>query len=536
MPAPLQRLEARPPAGDPDHLAVDHEAPARLVVERRRDLRVALVERQPVARLERSPTRRRGRPGSGRRRACARRSSRGRRRRRRSASPSSPRRGGAWGRPWRIRYHAERCSSGCHVTEHVVREAGDKGAVMSKDERHRLSRRRFLGAVGASAGAVALDPAGAVAAPGPRGGARAVRPRGLGRRAEHFGRMFRLPAFARQTPKVEAALRELGRPGGLLDAADPLAAGPKALIVDLSLSANNPNNPTHTAGTTFFGQFLDHDMTFDATSRLGRATNPADARNFRTPALDLDSVYGAGPVAQQELYDPADHIKLKVESGGAVRGPAAPRRRRRDRRRSPQRRAPDHLRAALRVPALPQPRGRPRPRAGAADRHDGRVRRGAQAHDLALPVADRARVPAADRRSGDGRRRAAPRPALVPPAPRRGLHAGRVPDRHLPDGAQHGAARRTARTSPATTGSRSSASSSTPRRRAGPTPTTCAAARAPRAGSSAGRPSSTSATARSSRTRRSTRRSRRRCSPCRSAPSRRTTRRPRCPSATCCAT
>jgi hypothetical protein len=85
--------------------------------------------------------------------------------------------------------------------------------------------------------------------------------------------MFRLPAFAPQSLKVEAALRELGRPGGLLDAADPLAAGPKALIVDLSLSANNPNNPSHTAGTTFFGQFLDHDVTFDATSRLARATN-----------------------------------------------------------------------------------------------------------------------------------------------------------------------------------------------------------------------------------------------------------------------
>ena len=57
-------------------------------------------------------------------------------------------------------------------------------------------------------------------------------------------------------------------------------------------------------------------MTFDATRGWPSRPNPQDARNFRTPALDLDSVYGAGPVAQQELYDPADHIKLKVESGG----------------------------------------------------------------------------------------------------------------------------------------------------------------------------------------------------------------------------
>jgi hypothetical protein len=57
-------------------------------------------------------------------------------------------------------------------------------------------------------------------------------------------------------------------------------------------------------------------MTFDADSRLGRPTVPQEARNYRTPSLDLDSLYGAGPVAQQELYDPADHVKLKLESGG----------------------------------------------------------------------------------------------------------------------------------------------------------------------------------------------------------------------------
>jgi hypothetical protein len=182
---------------------------------------------------------------------------------------------------------------------------------MTRANAGRLSRRRFLGAVGASAGAVALNPAGVLAAP--RQGHPGC---GAGYSAAHFGRMFQLPPFAEQSPGVEAALRELGRPGGLLDAADPLSAGPKALIVDLSLSANNPNNPTHTAGTTFFGQFIDHDMTFDASSRLAHATNPIDARNFRTPALDLDQVYGAGPVVQQELYDETDHAKLKVESGG----------------------------------------------------------------------------------------------------------------------------------------------------------------------------------------------------------------------------
>ena len=78
-----------------------------------------------------------------------------------------------------------------------------------------------------------------------------------------FGRMFHLPPFALPTNGVRDALLELGRPGGILDAADDLDEGPKALIVDPNLTLVNRNNPTDTAGVTFFGQFLDHDMTMD---------------------------------------------------------------------------------------------------------------------------------------------------------------------------------------------------------------------------------------------------------------------------------
>src|SRR5215469_15600705 len=88
----------------------------------------------------------------------------------------------------------------------------------------------------------------------------------------YFGRMFHLPKFAPPTNAVRDALMELGREGGILDANDDLAAGPVALILDPNLSLINRNNPTHTAGVTFFGQFLDHDMTFDLTSRLGFPT------------------------------------------------------------------------------------------------------------------------------------------------------------------------------------------------------------------------------------------------------------------------
>ena len=135
--------------------------------------------------------------------------------------------------------------------------------------------------------------------------------------AGNFGRMFRnLPTFAPPNNAVRDALMELGSLGGILDANDDLAAGPVALIVDPNLSLINRNNPTHTAGVTFFGQFLDHDMTFDLTSRLGFPTQPVRSPNARTPFFDLDSVYANGPGGNPELYDPADPIKFRIESGG----------------------------------------------------------------------------------------------------------------------------------------------------------------------------------------------------------------------------
>jgi hypothetical protein len=109
---------------------------------------------------------------------------------------------------------------------------------------------------------------------------------------------------------------DMGHFGGMLDAKDALGRGPVDLIADPGASANNLNNDTHTAGTTFLGQFLDHDMTFDETSRLAVPVEPEASPNTRTPGLDLDAVYGGGPVASPQFYDPADRAKLRVESGG----------------------------------------------------------------------------------------------------------------------------------------------------------------------------------------------------------------------------
>ncbi len=174
----------------------------------------------------------------------------------------------------------------------------------------RFARRRCLGAAAAAAASLTL----------PRLHAQQER-RGDARPSpQHFGRLFPwLPAFAEATPPMLGALADLGRGGGMMDAKDPLSAGPAALITDPALSANNPNAamPNGAAGSTFIGQFVDHDITFDISSRLGVATVPQRTPNARSPALDLDSLYGAGPVADPTLYDGDDRAKFKVESGGA---------------------------------------------------------------------------------------------------------------------------------------------------------------------------------------------------------------------------
>ena len=118
-----------------------------------------------------------------------------------------------------------------------------------------------------------------------------------------FGRLFpTLPAFSADTPTIRAALTEIGRPGGS-DGRRRRPDDPVALVADPTKSAHNPNNPDLTAGFTFLGQFLDHDMTFDPTSSLARRQDPESIRNFRIPALDLDSLYGGGPGVSPALYD-----------------------------------------------------------------------------------------------------------------------------------------------------------------------------------------------------------------------------------------
>jgi len=54
---------------------------------------------------------------------------------------------------------------------------------------------------------------------------------------------------------------------------------------------------------TYFGQFVDHDITFDPMTTLIQHSDPDALTDFRTPSLDLDNVYGRGPGDQPYLYD-----------------------------------------------------------------------------------------------------------------------------------------------------------------------------------------------------------------------------------------
>src|SRR6267154_1094508 len=131
-----------------------------------------------------------------------------------------------------------------------------------------------------------------------------------------FGRMFRaLPpaTFGDQDLANLAA--------GIKDKLDGMSSPPE---VQLDPKTNKPTHdkngfliPTATpeskvddeenfgipAGYTYLGQFIDHDITFDPASSLQSQNDPDALIDFRTPALDLDNVYGRGPDDQPYLYD-----------------------------------------------------------------------------------------------------------------------------------------------------------------------------------------------------------------------------------------
>ncbi|MEU7528736.1 heme peroxidase family protein [Saccharothrix sp. NPDC042600] len=109
----------------------------------------------------------------------------------------------------------------------------------------------------------------------------------------------------------------LGPEGVQLDEATRTAL---ATAMTADVPQPDSENPAIPAGFTYLGQFVDHDLTMDRTeSQLGGDVNLDDLVQGRSPALDLDSVYGRGPLdpADRRFYAD-DQVKLKMGKTSAT--------------------------------------------------------------------------------------------------------------------------------------------------------------------------------------------------------------------------
>lgn len=122
------------------------------------------------------------------------------------------------------------------------------------------------------------------------------------------------PAAAVKKPKIDAkrAFR-FSRLFPDLEQFRPDDAG----LIALGQALDDPFTPgagdsAIPAGFTYFGQFVDHDITFDRTAGIPDGSlDPQEIEQGRSPALELDSVYGRGPKDSPELYE-ADSMRLKL--------------------------------------------------------------------------------------------------------------------------------------------------------------------------------------------------------------------------------
>jgi hypothetical protein len=105
-----------------------------------------------------------------------------------------------------------------------------------------------------------------------------------------FIRLFDLPA----APDDDELAQEIGKPFG------PMYGGGQG------------SNPAMSAGFTYLGQFIDHDLDFDSRTSLSRDAKGALPHNFRTAAFDLDSLYGLGPKVNSYFYDEKDPRKFVI--------------------------------------------------------------------------------------------------------------------------------------------------------------------------------------------------------------------------------
>ena len=108
-----------------------------------------------------------------------------------------------------------------------------------------------------------------------------------------FGRIFRAVPPADFGPNDDASLKNL----------DALAAQMVSLPADAPKDGPDNEESGIPAAYTYFGQFIDHDLTFDPASSLQKQNDPDALVDFRTPQFDLDNIYGRGPADQPYMYN-----------------------------------------------------------------------------------------------------------------------------------------------------------------------------------------------------------------------------------------
>src|SRR5262245_10998675 len=140
--------------------------------------------------------------------------------------------------------------------------------------------------------------------------------------ADGFGSLSPPPARAAPRLRFTATNQPwLGRLGGMMG----------DLGRDPNPASHNPADPGVSAipaGFTYFGQFVDHDITFDISSSLTADTDANTINNMRSPALDLDSLYSRGPGLDPFMYSfptsgPPTAVKFLVGTNTNV-GPGGP--------------------------------------------------------------------------------------------------------------------------------------------------------------------------------------------------------------------
>jgi hypothetical protein len=126
----------------------------------------------------------------------------------------------------------------------------------------------------------------------------------------HHGRAGRKPT--RAYLDTLSGHDDPGKFGRMFPGLPPLQVSDEALDAlaqaMLDNDAETEDNPRIPAGFTYLGQFIDHDITLDLTSLGEKVRDPTAVQNFRSPSLDLDSIYGRGPDGSPHQYarDPAN--------------------------------------------------------------------------------------------------------------------------------------------------------------------------------------------------------------------------------------